>query len=898
MQSTKWFLFALIFLQSTGAALAAGPAYVRDTGTAIVLGNDYLERTISTADGAVGTTGFANKISGRAYAVRGSEIEVRLIQERVGYDFGDENPLVVTARGLRVAERRIEDVAGGKRVTLRLAPPAPAGRGGRGGRNLGLELIYELKSDDFFTRQWLCLAKPAQGTYFIDWASVFQSEWGVPRFSLGGFGQPLYGEDIFLGLEYPTGISTANGSEVKLGGYVGMDIPEGGYTSEPAVIGVAPAGLVKPQFAEYVSRMRVTPVRPYLLYNSWYDFARGGMNHDSTLARLSLLEKALLDKYKLHLDSFVLDDGWDDMQHLWTIDEKRFPGGFSDLSSALKGIASGVGLWFGPIGGYGQRQVRISTGKREGMEITTNGQYLCIAGKNYSRLLSDTMARYEKDYGVNYYKIDGTPFGCNDPDHGHPVGIYSREADTRALIGMIERLRAQDPKVFLNITTSIWLSPWWLRYADTVWMGGEDSGYLASVPTLAPRQSAVSYRDSVLYSDFVTHQAQFPMSSLMTCGIIKGSQNMLGGEKEFLEDWKDEVVHHYSVGNMMYELYISADILTAEEMDALGNATLWAEANAHPLLDNSTMVLGDPARREPYGYVHSSAEKSIVMLRNPFVRPATVQLKVDEEHGFRKTDRAMILEIEYPYREVRAGAVRFGDTLTFDLGAYEQTVLELRPAAENRFEVEGVRYSSERAADGSTVLRLYAPQGSTETVRLAGPRPLKIDGNVVTLRFGTPAAAREELTFAPSSLRSEGVAGAERTVHVATAIQAPADYRESRLAFLIEPEQDLRGVKAEGLDNGKPFELTLENGNRGTWHWFWANLAPGRHALELTFHLPAAPGSARVSGWLLTGRALASQEFRVAFPPGQTVVMPGTNLLPASSGVERGTYALIAESIP
>jgi len=75
---------------------------------------------------------------------------------------------------------------------------------------------------------------------------------------------------------------------------------------------------------------------------------------------------------------------------------------------------------------------------------------------------------------------------------------------------MLGKLRAQDPKVFLNITTSIWLSPWWLRYADTVWMGGADSGYLPSVPTLAPRQSAVSYRDSVLYDDFVTHKAQFP----------------------------------------------------------------------------------------------------------------------------------------------------------------------------------------------------------------------------------------------------------------------------------------------------------------------------------------------------------------------------------------------------
>jgi hypothetical protein len=47
------------------------------------------------------------------------------------------------------------------------------------------------------------------------------NEWGVPRFTLGGFGQPLFAEDLFLGLEYPTGLNTTHGAEVKLGSNVG-----------------------------------------------------------------------------------------------------------------------------------------------------------------------------------------------------------------------------------------------------------------------------------------------------------------------------------------------------------------------------------------------------------------------------------------------------------------------------------------------------------------------------------------------------------------------------------------------------------------------------------------------------------------------------------------------------
>jgi hypothetical protein len=901
-------LLLITCLFRAAAAFGAGPVYLRESGSSLVLGNDYLERTISIAEGQTGTTRFVNKISGRAYALGGPEFAVKIIYERVGYDFGDENPKVITARSLRLLDHAAEDLPGGaKRLTLHLGTIQTAGRGrGQAQRGPRVDVVYELKPDDFFTRQWLFIPKPQQGTWFLDWVSVARNEWGLPQFSEGGFGQPLFADDFFLGVEYPTAINQANGAEADLGGYIGLNIPAEGYTSEPAVFGVAPEGLVHRQFLDYVARMRVAPVRPFALYNSWYDLQRLAMNHDNTLGRVPVIQDLLLKKYGLHLDSFVLDDGWDDMQNLWAIDEKRFPGGFHDLVNALHGIDSQLGLWFGPIGGYNQRPVRLATGKRQGMEITSDGQNLCIAGKNYSRLLSDTMARYQKEYGINYFKLDGTPFGCNEPDHGHPVGIYSREADARALISMVQRLRAQDPHVFVNITTSIWLSPWWLRYADTVWMGGADSGYLPSVPTLAQRQSAVSYKDSVLYHDFVAHQAQFPISSLMTHGIIKGKYNMLGGKQEFLDDWKDEVVHYYSVGNMMYELYISPDILSAGEMDALGNTTKWAEANAHPLLDNSTMVLGDPARREPYGFVHSSPDRSIVTLRNPFVTPQTAHLKIDEQQGFYKSDRPQILEMQYPYRQSQPGAVHFGDTLTFRLGGYEEIVFELRPAPENQWRIEGPRYTAEKAPDGATRIRLYAPQGATEPVRIVGAdgAHVSIDGAVMgapahpdpfPVTFGDRPAA--PLAYSPATLRVEGQSGQERTLRISASVDVPADYREARLAFLIEPDGNLPGVKAEALDNQKQLQMTLENGGRAAWHWFWADLAPGKHELAVTIHLPAAPGAAHVSSWLLTRRALASRTLTVTLPPGRTVAAPPPSLLPASSEIERDTYALLDESI-
>jgi hypothetical protein len=796
------------------ALTAAGPVEVHTSASSIVLANDYLERTISIADGDVGTRQFVNKITNRAYSLRGGEFEIRLNTERVGYNFGGENPHALTAAGAHVASRNIDDTpSGGKRLTLHLAPS-------RGG---AIDLVYELNPADFFTRQWLHIAKPQQGAPFVEWVAPASNEWGVPRFTLGGFGQPLFAEDLFLGLEYPTGINTVTGAEVTLGGNVGLNIPEGGYTSESAVIGVAPAGMVHQQFLDYVARMRVAPVRPYLLYNSWYDLQRLAMNHDNTLERVPTFQKLLLGKYGLHLDSFVLDDGWDDMHKLWQIDQQRFPGGFTDLTNALKTIDSHLGIWFGPIGGYDQREVRIATGKADGMEISSDGRYFCTAGKNYSRLFADTLLKYEKEYGINYFKLDGIVFGCNAPDHGHPQGVYSDEATARTFIDLLGRLRAQNPQVFLNITTSIWLSPWWLKYADTVWMGGSDSGYLPSVPTLAPRQSAISYRDSVLYSDFVTHKAQFPISSLMTHGIIKGKANMLGGEKESIEDFRDEVVHYYSVGNMMYELYISPEILSPEEMDVLGNVTKWAEANAHPLLDNSTMVGGDPAQREPYGYVHSNADKSIITLRNPFVRPRTMKLKIDEENGFAKFEGTQLVGSIYPYRRALAQAVRFGDTFSIDLQGYEQ------------------------------IVAVMLPQGSGETL-------------------GNSASESSQPVFSPATLTTE-----RNSLKLHAAAEVPAGGPKTRLAVLLEPNQEVRDIKADATDGGKPLALSLENGGRGIWYWFYADLAPGKHAIELTIH-SSAPG--HISTWLLSSQPSPRD-------PGNLV----------QSNVQRGTHLLLEETI-
>jgi hypothetical protein len=904
---TRWTFITLFGVLALNAVRvqAATPVTVREQGATLSLANDYLERTLEVADGSVHTVRLVNKLSGRTHDVRGDEFEVKLIYERIGYSFGGENPLVLTSRDLSVKGHEVQDApGGGKRAVYHLvlghSPQAKTG--------LEATLTYELKADDPYMRQWIELQTTGKGTFFIDSLAAAQNDWRDDDFRLGGFGQPLFSDDLFMGLEYPTSLNTAHHSAVSLGGIVGLNIPPEGYTSQPAVVGVAASGRVHTAFMDYVRRMRAVPVRPFITYNSWYDLQSTAMTNETLLERVQQFRDLLVNKYGVPMQSFLLDEGWDDYQNsLWAPDAQRFPANFRDLSAALLKIDSHLGLWFGPIGGYGHRHFRVDTARKMGMEVTSNGEYLCLAGSNYGRYFRATLLGMVRNFGVNQFKLDGLPFGCNDPNHGHPIGIYSREADLRSILGTLEALRAENHEIFLDVTTSTWLSPWWLRWADTIWEGGGDYGYLETVPTLSERQSSMNYRDLLLYDDFVRHQVQFPMSSLWTQSVIKGTHLQLGGKNESLEDWKDHLVNFLGVGSQLNELYITPSLLKPAEWDALGRSLQWAVANAHPLLDNGAWVLGDPAKREPYGYLHYSPEKTILMLRNPFVRPVVASVELDEAAGFEPSDRTFQAEVTYPYRQAMPGAFRYGATLRVNLDGYDHQIIELRPIAAGEAHLTGVRYSVEAATTGEVGFKVYAHEGGNVAVEISNPSAfaaasadgenveLKATGGAATLalHFGKKQARESQPTFSVPTIR----ATADGAVKVAFSVQVPPDFHESKASLLFESAAPSLEVKAEARDNSQPVSVAVVKSPKGVWDWFTVDLAPGSHTLEFDLHVPPAalPG-AQLSGWLRSRRALVVKDLRLTLRPGEKLATPPVNLLPAATEVEKLTYTLFPET--
>ncbi len=252
-----------------------------------------------------------------------------------------------------------------------------------------------------------------------------------------------------------------------------------------SVIGTTPPGQLRRGFLAYVERERAHPYRPFLHYNSWYDL--GYFNSFDEAGALGVIEAfgtELHLRRGVQLDSFLFDDGWDDPHTLWRFNA-GFPHGFTPLREAAARYGAAPGVWMSPWGGYGDpHEQRLRYGREQGFE--TNAEGFALSGPRYYARFRETALDMIRTYGVNQFKIDGTGSASSST----PGSRFDSDFD--AAIGLIAELRAEKPDLYVNLTTGTYPSPFWLRYADSTWRGGDDHAF-AGVGT--DRQRWITYRD-------------------------------------------------------------------------------------------------------------------------------------------------------------------------------------------------------------------------------------------------------------------------------------------------------------------------------------------------------------------------------------------------------------------
>ena len=396
-----------------------------------------------------------------------------------------------------------------------------------------------------------------------------------------------------------------------------------------AVVGVIAPGQARRSFLAYSERERAVPWRAVPAYISWYELninrnnAAPGHEHenfteDDCLPILREWKTQLYDKYDEAPYAFVWDDGWDTYGE-WQF-HSGFPDGFTNMDNIGREMGAGQGAWLGPVGGYGTsggyRRNYWNSTKTGGMQLS-NPLYYEVFVNAVTGLLRD------KGYDFRFFKFDGisAQFSSVGPDAG-----ATGNENAEAIIMAEQVLRGIKEDVFLNTTVGTWASPFWFQFTDAIWRQEKDDGTIGNNSN--NRENWITYRDRLVYQNYVQNSPLCPINTLMTHGFILTE---FGGPAGFSRDWKsvvNELRCAFACGSGMVELYNDYKLTNELVNPATGNAgELWGEIakcmqwqreNADVLPDIH-WVGGNPwtgAKAEVYGWASWNGEKATLALRN------------------------------------------------------------------------------------------------------------------------------------------------------------------------------------------------------------------------------------------------------------------------------------------
>jgi hypothetical protein len=654
----------------------AGKARAEIRGAVLSLSNQMMQAQWSVAE---------HKLTALTLAIRTTGAKVCLPRDPFSFTFKDGTSVrasdMTITDGPRIEElpsnsgaSRAADHFAGKAIRLRLeyeSKKHPEKQDPK--KRISIFWRAVLRDDSNYIREEISLSAPDSDQPI---AEVYLFNGSLPGASVIGTvkGSPVIAGDLFFGFEDPLAqCQTTN--TVTCSMQRELPLRKGQAVDYSLVIGVSPPGQMRRGFLNYVERERAHPYRTFLHYNSWYDIGYG-KPYDAAAVHdvINAFGTELVRKRNVKLDSFLLDDGWDNPRSIWHMNA-GFPEGLTPLNHAAQEYGAAVGIWLSPWGGYEEaKQQRLDVGQKNGFE-TNAGGFALSGPKYYARFREVSLDFIRKD-GINQFKIDGT----GNVDSVFPSSGF--DSDFAAAIRLIEDWREERSDLFVNLTTGTYPSPFWLRYADSIWRGGDDHSF-AGVGSW--RQRWITYRDAQTYQNVVQAGPLFPLNSLMLHGLIYARQaEHLDSDPG--DDFSHEVHSYFGSGTQLQELYVSHALLSKSNWDSLAEAANWSRRNAEVLRDTH-WVGGDPGKLEVYGWAAWSPAKAILTLRNPSDQRQSISIDVGQAFELPPESPRRFLASS-PWKQDNTApptSLEAGQKHTFTLGPFEVLTLEALPAQDVTF---------------------------------------------------------------------------------------------------------------------------------------------------------------------------------------------------------------------
>ena len=445
-------------------------------------------------------------------------------------------------------------------------------------------------------------------------------------------GAVIANDKIFAGLETPMGINTvASAPTVETSVLQGLwsrqtTLQAGKTWNVGAVVGLIAKDQARRSFLAYSERERAVPWRATPVYISWYELNIDRNNSEDYSENMTINQcvdvikhwnKDFFKKYKKNVKTFVFDDGWD-QYGLWTFN-KNFPNGFKEIDKEARKMGSGIGAWLGPVGGYGQSGTyRRNYWKDKGGMQLSNPVY-------YKTFL-DACTNMINSYDFRFFKFDG--ISAQASAIGPDAGARGDE-NAEAIINIEREVRKIKPDIFLNTTVGTWASPFWFQFTDAVWRQVADYNVIGNQGS--DRERWITYRDHLVYQNFVQNSPLCPINTLMTHGFILSKWGAVSKDMDY-EGIVRELRCAFACGSGMVELYNDYELMNKINKGALwkdlAECIDWQEANADVLPDIH-WVGGHPwdgKKANIYGWAAWNGKKAVFTLRNPAAYEQIIKL--------------------------------------------------------------------------------------------------------------------------------------------------------------------------------------------------------------------------------------------------------------------------------
>ena len=581
--------------------------------------------------------------------------------------------LLGDGKTITASEMKLEDV---KMVTLAENPSAATASLRYAGKALEARFTYEelsivwravLRNGSHYLRTEMDIqaAKdlPMKGIVAMNYLVAKNSAYTAPEVVGNTRGAILASNHIFAGLETPMGLNSCKdeGNATHIEGLWRRNttLKAGKTWNISSVVGLVAPKQLRRSFLAYSERERAVAWRPYPVYISWYELNidrnnaqapsyKGNMTVEQCADVVSHWKTHFYDKYQMAPKAFVWDDGWD-QYGTWTFNP-NFPNGFDEPANEAKQMGTGIGAWLGPVGGYGQsgEYRRAYWRSKGGMQLSNEDYY-----NFFIRCCTNMIDRYD----FRFFKFDGISAQASaiGPDEG-----TRGEENAEAIISIERAVRQKRPDIFLNTTVGTWASPFWFHFTDAVWRQEGDYGEAGDQGT--DRERWITYRDRLVYQNFIQRSPVCPINTLMTHGFILSRWGAVSKNMDY-----DGIVREmrcaFACGSGMVELYNDYKLMD-EIKDNQGNAgALWKDLaecikwqqEQADVLPDAHWVGGNPwdgKKANVYGWAAWNGKKSVLTLRNPSTSaqtftttlrealdiPAYVRGKITLTHAFNQAE--------------------------------------------------------------------------------------------------------------------------------------------------------------------------------------------------------------------------------------------------------------------